>query len=54
MKREEAFEILKKYRNLAENTEISVSEQLVSYVEKTKDLVLCQDLVQVKMSFSSS
>ena len=33
-------EILKKYRNLAENTEISVSEQLVSYVEKTKDCKL--------------
>lgn len=31
---------LKKYRNLAENTEISVSEQLVSFVEKTKDYKL--------------
>lgn len=31
---------LKKYRNLAEDTEISVSEQLVSFVEETKDYKL--------------
>ena len=31
---------LKKYRNLAETAEISVSEQLISFIEKTKDYKL--------------
>ena len=33
-------ETLKKYRNIAENTEVSVSEQLVSFVEEEKDYKL--------------
>lgn len=31
---------LKKYRNLAETVEISVSEQLISFIEETKDYKL--------------
>ena len=31
---------LKKYRNLAETAEISVSEQLISFIEETKDYKL--------------
>ena len=31
---------LKKYRNLAETAEISVSEQLISFIEETKDYVI--------------